>query len=171
MFHLGKVTIMAIKLIATDEAISKEIKLIKVAGKKLQERIHQVAVSIMARWAETGDRRPMLVNINALVEAMPEMGRGNALRAWVQLHFQLGFEGKQLVWPEGVSFTPNAEQIKAAADEPFWALQPEPEYKPVDFNALLKKLIKSAEKDLEKTGAESSVDPTVLAKLKDLVQG
>lgn len=159
---------MAVKLITSDELIAKEIKAIKVAGKKLQERIHTVAVSIMARWAETGDRRPMLTNINALVSAMPEMGRANALKAWAQLHLQLGYEGKELVWPEGQKFTPEAEHIQAASDEPFWALQPEPEYKPVDFTKLLQRLVKAAETDLQKMGEQSSVDTDTLAKLKEL---
>lgn len=162
---------MAVKLITSDEMIAKEIKAIKVAGKKLQERIHTVAVSIMARWAETGDRRPMLANINALIGAMPEMGRANALRAWAQLHFRLEYTNKEMSWPEGQKFTPEAEHIQAASDEPFWALQPEPEYKPVDFAKLLAKVVKAAEKDLEKMGEKSSVDTDTLAKLKALIEG
>jgi hypothetical protein len=160
-----------LKLFADDAAIAKEIKAIKVAGLKLQDRIHVCAVSILKRWKETGDRRPMLQNINDLLTAMPDMTRKNAFKAWVEMHFQLTAEKAGFVWQEGHRFTPSDEQVKAAADEPFWQLVPEPEYKAVDFNALIKKLVKAAEKDLEKTGEQSSVDLDKLAAIKALIEG
>lgn len=167
-------TATKLKLFADDAAITKEIGAIKIAGAKLQNRIHVVAVSILARWAETGDRRPAIANINALLDAMPAMSRANALRQWVQLHFKLEYSEKKMAWPEGQSFTPDTEAVKAAADEPFWELAPEPEYKPVNFAALLSKLVKAAEKDLEKAaekGFTSSVDAEKLAALKALAEG
>lgn len=159
----------AIKRIATDEAITKEIKTIKANGKKLQEAIHRVAVSIMARWLETGDRRPMLTNINALVEAIPEMGRKGALLAWAQLYLKLDYQDKQLTWPEALRYTPDEAAIAVAEAEPFWALKPEPEYKPVDFNGLIARLVKAAEKDLEKSGEASTVDLAKLDALKAML--
>ena len=58
------------------------------AGKKLDERIHNVAVSGLAHWYTSGDNT-ILTN---LVKAMPKSGRGNALKYWISEHSNNGLK-------------------------------------------------------------------------------
>jgi len=58
---------------------NKTITLISNAGKKLDERIHQVGVSGIAHFLQHGD----LTVLTGLAKAMPRSSRGNALKFWI----------------------------------------------------------------------------------------
>jgi len=56
--------------------------LISKAGVKLDQRIHDVAVSGIAHWLQCGDN----TILTELVKAMPKSGRGNALKFFISKH-------------------------------------------------------------------------------------
>jgi len=58
------------------------IKLIQTAGAKLDQRIHEVAVSGLYHFFTCGDN----TILSNLVKAMPKSTRGNALKFWISQH-------------------------------------------------------------------------------------
>ena len=68
--------------VLTMKEATKKTKLIKDAGKKLDTRIHQVAVSGLVHFMLSGDNS-ILTN---LVKVMPKSARGNALKFWISKH-------------------------------------------------------------------------------------
>lgn len=69
---------------------NKSISLISQAGRKLDERIHVVAVSGLAHFLQHGDTT-LLTN---LCHAMPKSGRGNALKFWITKHVRVKWSTK-----------------------------------------------------------------------------
>lgn len=68
----------------------KTIKLISDAGKKLDERIHQVGVAGIAHFLKHGDT----TLISELCHAMPKSARGNALKFWITKHIAVKWSTK-----------------------------------------------------------------------------
>lgn len=66
----------------TIKQCNKTTTLIAQAGRKLDERIHAVAVSGLAHFLQHGDNT-VLTN---LVKAMPKSARGNALKFFISKH-------------------------------------------------------------------------------------
>ena len=69
---------------------NKAIKLISVAGKKLDERIHTVGLSGIAHFLQHGD----LTILTGLSNAMPKSARGNALKFWITKHVKVKWNAK-----------------------------------------------------------------------------
>ena len=68
----------------------RDVKLISAAGKKLDERIHNVAVSGVAHCLMYGDT----TLISDLCRAMPKSGRGNALKQWFTKYLPVEWKAK-----------------------------------------------------------------------------
>ena len=68
----------------------RTISLIASAGKKLDERIHTVAVAGLQHFFMHGDSDIL----SQLQHAMPKSGRGNALKFWITQHAPLKWDTK-----------------------------------------------------------------------------
>lgn len=74
--------------VLTIKQANKTIKLISEAGRKLDQRIHDVAVSGLAHFLQHGDT----TLISELCHAMPRSARGNALKFWMTKHSRNGIK-------------------------------------------------------------------------------
>lgn len=121
---------MTINILTLKDA-TKTIKLIRDAGKKLDERIHLVGVSGMAHFLgidgegnvinDGGD----LTALTDLTHAMPRSARGNAFKYWVTKHLPVKWDkkayGGQGGWKKNGSFEGDAfEVLQAAHAAPFY---------------------------------------------------
>ena len=160
-----------------DEAgITAAINSLHKRGASLQLDIHRVLVAICARWAATGDVRPVSGHINLLIAKDKLEGvRKNAIREWVETYMGLkiiteGDNKGDFYVPKGIN-DGNHLQLKELSNNRWWEFKPEPDYKPIaDDVKLVKQLIAKMEKDVGKMGDASNVRPDVLAGLKALTQ-
>lgn len=135
-------------------------------GVTLQMDIHRHLYAIAFRWNETGDVRPAVQRVNAMIDAMPKGIRVNAIREWVEV--MLGF-----VYVEADKATKVAAQFTAGAikgdalpmdgilNKRWFELKQEAPYKPIDFGADLAKLLKRAGERANSTKGDD-VDPEML---------
>ena len=98
------------KILTVKESM-KAIKLIAVAGKKLDERIHEVGVSGLAHCLEHGDSTAL----TALCNAMPKSARGNALKEWITEHAPLAWVNAKQAWKGNGKFEGNMDDVLAHA--------------------------------------------------------
>ena len=147
MIHKGiNMTILTIK------QARATIKLVASAGKKLDERIHTVAVSGLYHFFNSGD----LDILSDLVLAMPKSGRGNAFKNWVTKHAAVKWVEKARNnaggWKKNGDIPEDwASIVDTAEAEPFW-LKEDTEA-PV-FNP--KQYASNVRKKLEKEGVSMS---------------
>ena len=136
-----------VSLIKTDAKIDELIVLIGKRGASLQKDIHRAACSIIRRWHDSNDVSVAVRQMNALLEAIPSMGRANAFKAWVEAY-------ATFVWNADDScFAYHAKRTKislgdaqAACATPFWEFKKEAEYKPMNLDDLIAALIARADK-------------------------
>ena len=136
-----------ITLIKTDSAIDKMIVSIGKRGQSIQSDIHRAGCSIVRRWHDTNDVNTAVRQMNALLNAIPAMGRANAFKAWVEAY-------ATFVWnTDDKCFTYHAKRTKISADDakaaiqtPFWKFKPEPDYKPLNLDDAISALIARADK-------------------------
>ena len=103
--------------ILTPKQALKTISLIATAGKKLDERIHLVAVSGLSHCLEHGDS----TTLTALCNAMPKSGRGNALKEWITEHAPLTWVTKVNGWKAKGKFEGVIDEVLAHAEaNPFY---------------------------------------------------
>lgn len=110
---------------------TKTIKLIRDAGKKLDERIHLVGVSGMAHFfGIDGDGNVVndggdLTALTDLTHAMPRSARGNAFKYWVTKHLPVKWDKKAYGgnggWKKNGKFEGDAyEVLWMANNAPFY---------------------------------------------------
>lgn len=97
------------------KTINKNIRLIKNAGVKLDERIHVTGVSIMHHASEHGDFTAM----QRLYDALAQSARRKAFVKWVVDHTPLNFEEKTQYFVKSRKTT-KVYNVKSANDQPFW---------------------------------------------------
>ena len=107
--------------IMTKKQAAKTIKLISAAGRKLDERIHSVAVAGLHHFFESGD----LDILSDLVLAMPKSARGNALTYWITMHAPVKWDKKARAGKQGYKKNGEipenwGEIVEAANAEPFF---------------------------------------------------
>jgi len=135
----------------------------------LQQKIHNVAVSILKVWhdsnADVEAMQKAFERLNALQSASPY--HANAFAIWV------GIQLPMAKWSdESKSWYVHSDDAKlmgkvfiAARDNPFWKVAPAPKVNPLDLAAEIARLIKKVEKRIE-TPVEGDV--IELASLKFL---
>jgi len=140
----------------------------KEAG-SLQQKIHNVAVSILKVWhdsnADVNVMHKAFERLNALQSASPY--HANAFAIWV------GVQLPMAKWSdESKSWYAHSDDAKlmgkvfiAARDNPFWKVAPAPKVNPLDLSAEIDRLIKKAEKRID---APVEGDVIALASLKFL---
>lgn len=155
------------KLITGEADITKGIKSVQGRGQSLQKDLHIIACSVMAH-IEKHRADGVNANLaNALVSALPEGMRKNALLDWFCAHAAVTFneETKKLMFDKAQ----NTHQIKGELT-PFWLFKVEGEYKAFDFNAELTKLLAKAERHMTTNKhAADKLDINQITKAKELV--
>ena len=132
---------------------------------KLQEQIHEHAIVIINHIKVHGD----VTVADTLVNAIAGSIRKNALRSWFIAYGGCTWNADKECFRKAKDFT---FDIEAATAEPFWLFEPEPKFKPVDFNALLKAALAKAKKALadEEHKNEHDVNPELVAAIEALVK-
>lgn len=133
--------------LTTDAEFAKDCASIAKRADTVQMDIHRHLYAIAFRWNETGDVRPAVKRVNALIDAMPKGLRVNAIREWVEVMFGFEYVEKQGDAPACFKAGP----IKGA-DLPmdsilhkrWFELKQEAPYKPINFGEDLAKLLKRA---------------------------
>jgi len=162
---MSKIITTTYKCAQIDGAI---VAVAKDAG-SLQQKIHNVAVSILKVWhdsnADVDVMQKAFERLNALQSASPY--HANAFAIWV------GIQLPMAKWSdESKSWYVHSDDAKlmgkvfiAARDNPFWKVAPAPKVNPLDLAAEIARLIKKVEKRIE-TPVEGDV--IELASLKFL---
>ena len=135
------------------KTINKNIRLIKNAGVKLDERIHETGVSIMHHANEHGDFTAM----QRLYDALPQSARRKAFVKWVVDHTPLNFEEKTQYFIKSRKTT-KVYNVESANNQPFWIYTNE--VKPaLDLDKLLQlpTIIEQSEKRIA-TAVENGVE-------------
>ena len=111
--------------------VNKNITLIKTAGLKMDQRIHETVVSIMHHAEKHGDWTAM----QRLYDAFPRSGRRKAFEVYVVDHTPLKFDDKlnKFIKPKS---SKKPWMIQEANDTPFWDYTKE-QVKALDVDKLL----------------------------------
>jgi hypothetical protein len=117
------------------------------SGQKLQTEAHRLACSVLAHVGEHGDIRV----VSKFLASFPEMSRVNAVRSWFEAFGPITFQGNNPSYVKG-----GKTRLGEALDTPFYKFSPEPDYKPVNANAEVEKLIKKLLKDTKILGTDHS---------------
>ena len=144
---------------------------IKTNGTKLDKDI-QTALQCSAIHAhQHGD----IGLIERLLAALPKGTRSNAVKEWLVQYAPVIFDGEKIAFHrvyEQKDEAARALKIKAVVEATVWTeLKPEPAFKPFILEDALAAVLKKAEaaqKDKEHEG-EHSIDPVVLAKVRELL--
>jgi hypothetical protein len=165
-------------LMKTDkaEAFANAVADINQRGASLQLDIQRYLVAVCYRWLETGDVRPAVDRVNMLIDkkALFKGVRRNAILTWVETN--MGFEyltdgdNKDKFHANKAKATRLVMAELTKQENHWYNFTPEPEYKPLDLNVLLKALVAKAEKRQQTAKASDQIDPEQLAALKALVR-
>jgi hypothetical protein len=144
--------------LVTDADFTADAALIHKRVDTVQNDIHRHLYAIAFRWNETGDVRPAVKRVNALLDAMPKGIRTNAIRAWVEA--MLGFEFVEKAGDVAEHFKAGA--VKGSAlpmdtiiNTRWFDFTKEAPYKPLDFGAELAKLLKKAGERVNSTKGDA----------------
>jgi len=141
----------------------------KSAG-SLQQKIHNIAVSICKVWHDSKgtieDSKIAFDRLTALQNASPY--HANAFSQWVALKLPMAEWSK-----ENKTWYANKDSNKlmgkvfiALRDETFWMVAPAPKVNPMDLNAEIAKLIKKAEKRMDNPVEGDAIDNASLKHLR-----
>lgn len=147
------------KLLDGVSAIEKAIASIKTRGQSLQRDIHVAACSILAHVGQHHDVRM----VSKLLEAMPDMSRRNAVKAWFESFGPIAFDDKGQV-----KYNPATRLLLGdAMAKPFWSFKPEAEYVPLEIGKAFDSFIKRLEKDAKETGRNHAAIVQAMTMLRD----
>jgi hypothetical protein len=157
-----------ITTLVSDADFSKDAASIAKRGESVQMDIHRHLYAIAFRWKETGDIRPAVKRVNALIDAMPKGLRLNAIREWVEVMFGFVYVEKSKDVPEHFTAGP----IKGAdlpmdtiMQKRWYEFKAEAAYKPINFGESLSKLLKQAGQRVNSAKGDN-VDAEMLAAVK-----
>jgi len=158
-----------------DAQITAGIASIHKRGAKLALDIHLVLNAIAVRWAQTGDCRVPITQINHLLEDGTLTGvRKNAIKAWVEGKLGLryvedGDTAGSLYAPRGMKSGKHLD-LKDCGNTKWDHYTPEKAYKPIDDPvALVQNLIKKLSNDQTKLGEKSKVSAAMVSAMNDAV--
>ena len=156
----------------SEKQANKTIKLIKVAGAKLDERIHEVAVQGIAHCLAYGDT----TIVSNLSKTMPKSSRGNALKSYITKHLPVvwdnkahtdgGFKLKKGHGLKDIHWCKKLETVLLANESPFY-LKEDKEASVWNPNAALESFIKKFAKAQEESNA--ALDPDLVEALEAMV--
>lgn len=154
------------KLIASDDAIAKELSSLERRGQTWQKDVQTVLTAIIARWqSPKGDVRQVVKHANAMNAWNIEGARLNSLRQW--------WCDRGLVYDEDTKVfsyasTKSTEDIKSL---PLWykAIK-DPDFKPLDAWEEVSKLIAKLEKRKSKGNDGDVIPALLLTQLREVVK-
>ena len=156
----------------TDAMIEKDIVAVKSKVKTVNNAIQSVLTKVMLRWHQSGDVATACRFMNTLVLELDGTAvRNNAIKSWIQAYcgfnWVKGDDGKSL-------FTYNKKRSKVSYDEVVTAHQnmwstftKEPEYKGMNLDDVIAKLIIQVEKKLEKPNELDNINLETYKALKN----
>jgi hypothetical protein len=143
------VTGATMQLLVGEKAITEALVSINRRGATLQADIHVAACSVLKHIGEHSDVRL----IGALLAAMPDMSRKNAVRDWFVKFGPVTFEQDKAVFDRT-----GKVKLGDAMAMPFWKLVPEKPYQPIDMAKFIPQMVKKLERDT----LETKVDHTAM---------
>ena len=156
----------------TDAMIEKDIIAVKSKVKTVNNAIQSVLTKVMLRWHQSGDVGTACRFMNTLVlELDGSAVRNNAIKSWIEAYcgfnWVKGDDGKSL-------FTYNKKRSKISYDDVVTAHQnmwstftKEPEYKGMNLDEVIAKLIIQVEKKLEKPNDLDNINLETYKALKN----
>jgi hypothetical protein len=146
-------------LITGTADIEKALASIKTRGAALQQDIHKAGCSVLAHVGKHKDIRL----VTKLLDAMPDMARKNAIKAWFESFGPVIFaEDGKIAYHPATSL-----RLGDAMAMPFWRFKPEQAYVPMNVGQALDQLIKKLEKDHKETGNSHLAIVAGLSKLRE----
>jgi hypothetical protein len=155
----------------TDDQIDSNIVSLGNDALKVQQKIHNLAVSICLVWHDSKEKaeasKIAVDRLTALQNASPY--HANAFSQWVALKLPMVEWSKEnKIWYiHKKNSRLMGKVFTALRDEPFWMVSPAPEAKPIDLGMDLEKLIKKIEKRIDNPVDGDVID---IASLKFLRQ-
>lgn len=135
-------TATKIVLLTSTKSIETAIEKMYNDGQKLQTTMHVLACSVLKHLGQHKDIRVL----HKLLNAIPEFGRVNALRAWFEEFGPVVFTGNN---PALVSS--KSVRLGDAMAKPFWKFRTEKPYEAVDVVAMIESMRKKLLKDATET--------------------
>lgn len=160
--------------------IDEAIVSVDTAAKTLQQRIHNVAASILAIWQkESGARR---ISDDAAFEAGQWAAEklnalqavsgyhANALSKWIAMYLPLMWADENKTWyVHRDNCRLKGEAFVLARDNQFWTVSPPPTPKPFDMWDALQKIVDRAVKHHTKPVPGDDIDLETVRKLRELI--
>ena len=134
-----------------DNEIDAQIVKVNGAAMSLQQKIHNVAVSILKVWHDDKDALKAVARINALQDASPDHTR--AFSVWVGMMLPLEWAAENKVWFCDVNCVLTGKQFITARDTPFWKASPPPVAQPFIMADELQRILDKAQKRADKPKA------------------
>lgn len=165
-------SLTSVKVTDDSQVIGRMIKAFAAANGKLHGIAHAIAVSCTLHAINHGNTTPA----NDFIESFGKNSgwRVNALRAWFETvgPFTWNAERKKLSFSKE-----KLEKVKLSFDPEkvasFWDMKPEPEYRGLNLNAEIIRLVKKANEALKETDparkSKDKIDIGKLSKLAELV--
>ena len=156
----------------TDELIEKRIKSVNSKVNSVNNEIQLTLTTIMLRWNQSGDVGTACRFMNTLVLGLDGTAvRNNAIKSWIEAYcgfnWVKGDDGKSL-------FTYNKKRSKVSYDDVVTAHQnmwstftKEAEYKGMNLDEMIAKLIIQVEKKLEKPNELDNINLETYKALKN----
>lgn len=155
------------ELITDIKGINKAIGQIKSSGKKLDDKIQHVALSVIAH----NEQHHNVTVVNDLFNAMPNGSRRSALQAWLLKYGGVAINTNKETAATGKHFNDSKDKhadIEGGSAEPWYSMKPEPTpIQSLNVYSKVASLMKAITKARE-AGADVTVsdeDMEVLAKL------
>ncbi len=163
---MAKINFNKLAELNTDTGIEAAIASLGTRSQTLQLDVHKLLVAVAVRWNKSGDVRPVVKHVNMLIDQLGKGVRLNAIRAWVEVHLGLVYADDGEAKGTFIKGTRKHTDldIPALTNERWWELKVEPEYKPMNFDAMFAALIAKASKAQPSKGDE--VDMGLVEALK-----
>ena len=156
----------------SDDEIDGQITKVNDAAMTLQQKIHNVAVSILKVWHDEkgvdGAALKAVARINALQDASPYHTR--AFSVWVGMMLPLQWADENKVWFGDVDGVLSGKQFMAARDLPFWKASPPPKAQPFIMADELQKILDKAQKRADDPKDGDVVDVAAFKHLREALK-
>ena len=174
MHSYGKIKIMTkvVTKMFSDDEIDAQIVRVGKDATSLQQKIHNVAVSILKVWHDEkgvdGAALKAVARINALQDASPYHTR--AFSVWVGMMLPLEWAAENKVWFCDVNCVLSGKQFMAARDLPFWKASPPPKAQPFIMADELQKILDKAQKRADDPKDGDVVDVAAFKHLREALK-
>jgi len=167
-----KIMVNVVTKMFKDAEIDAQIVKVNGSAMSLQQKIHNVAVSILKVWHDEkgveGAALKAVARINALQDASPYHTR--AFSVWVGMMLPLEWAAENKVWFGDVNGVLTGKMFIAARDLPFWKASPPPQAQPFIMADELQRILDKAVKRAEDPKDGDVVDVAAFKHLRDAIK-